>query len=459
VETQDVQRRAQVITEVLGESTLHGWRRRLKEGVIVDLEIKRWRGRKKLDLIDLGIEPTDLETRRAFRELLNLGSKLLMPQEVVGRLDSIERYARQVLGRYSYDTPWGHFLPYSTYSTWRDENERWRDEYFAVRDEIYETYPEQVATLLQQYAPIGRHAYQLMLSQVPEILAQRGLSSEDAFLAFFLEKIRAAIPSGEQVKDSFVYNYDLRQIEPDLLNPQSQRVNDQQITEAAEEAERIRQEEVERERQAREEAEVRARSLRRYEEEMDRMNRDLVQKARERREQSVEKFFGALMTQLRSLTYDVAVDVLESIKKNGETLRGRSKMQLKNLVDQVRELNFYGDPDIDGIMNRLQDIVDQPARDRDVSEIERQIRAVALVTRRTLLELGQEVRSERDREVDIDIPDVPGEEDIREARLELSLPLPARLAAPDESEREERELTEPQNIHVGETDIVRFERG
>ncbi|HZU03369.1 MAG TPA: DUF3150 domain-containing protein [Ktedonobacteraceae bacterium] len=459
METQDVQRRAQVITEVLGESTLHGWRRRLKEGVIVDLEIKRWRGRKKLDLIDLGIEPTDLETRRAFRELLNLGSKLLMPQEVVGRLDSIERYARQVLGRYSYDTPWGHFLPYSTYSTWRDENERWRDEYFAVRDEIYETYPEQVATLLQQYAPIGRHAYQLMLSQVPEILAQRGLSSEDAFLAFFLEKIRAAIPSGEQVKDSFVYNYDLRQIEPDLLNPQSQRVNDQQITEAAEEAERIRQEEVERERQAREEAEVRARSLRRYEEEMDRMNRDLVQKARERREQSVEKFFGALMTQLRSLTYDVAVDVLESIKKNGETLRGRSKMQLKNLVDQVRELNFYGDPDIDGIMNRLQDIVDQPARDRDVSEIERQIRAVALVTRRTLLELGQEVRSERDREVDIDIPDVPGEEDIREARLELSLPLPARLAAPDESEREERELTEPQNIHVGETDIVRFERG
>ncbi len=456
METQEVQRRSLVIEEALGASALQGWRKRMKEGVLVDLQIKRWRGRKKLDLLDLGIALTDPETERAYRDLLKLGSKLLLPQEVIGQLDSIERYARQILAKYAFSTPWGYFLPYSTYSTWRDENEKWQKQYFELRDDLVARYPEIVAQLLAQYETIGRHAYQLMLGQVPGLLDRRGLTSEEAFLAYFQDEIRAAIPSPEQISDTFLYDHELRRIEPDLLAPQSQRVDDEQVVEASMEATQARQEEMERERQVREEAEVQARAMRRYEEEMTRMNLDLARKAQSRKEQAVEQFFGALMGQLRELTYEVATDVLESIKnQDGESIRGRSVMQLRNLIDQVKNLNFYSDIDIDIIMGKLQVVVDQKAQDRDVRDIQRQLRAIALVTRRTLLELGQDVRSERER--GIGIPDVPDLEEVREARLELDLPLATGVPV-GHGLREAREIADTQSIRLEETDALRTER-
>ena len=296
-----------------------------------------------------------------------------------------------------------------------------------------------------------------MQGQVPDLLERRGLTSEEAFLASFQDEIRAAIPSPEQISDTFLYDHELRRIEPDLLVPQSQRVDDEQVGEASIEAARARQEEMERERQEREEAEVQARAMRRYEEEMTRMNLDLARKAQSRKEQAVEQFFGALMGQLRELTYEVATDVLESIKnQDGESIRGRSVMQLRNLIDQVKNLNFYSDGDIEIIMGKLQVVVDQKAQDRDVRDIQRQLRAIALVTRRTLLELGQDVRSERER--GIDIPDVPGLEEVREARLELDLPLATDVVPAGHGLREAREIADTQSIRLEETDALRTER-
>lgn len=457
---EETQSRAQVIADTLGETALDNWRARMKEGVVIDLQIKRWRGRKQLDLDDLGIAPTDLETARAYRELLKLGSKLLLPQEVVGQLDSIERYARQILAKYAFDTPWGHFLPYSTYSTWRDENEKWRTQYFALRDEIVEQYPQIVEKLLTQYEPIGRHSYQLLRSHAPELLERRGLRSEDEFLIYFQDEIRSAIHSPEHIYASFIYESTLKKIDlPDVLSPRRQSVDDQQVQEEALAEQQARLEALEREREARLEAEVREREAKLREEQMLRMNLDLVRSAQSRKEQLVEQFFGTLVVQLRSLTYDVATDVLASIRRqDGETVRGRSVMQLRNLVDQVKSLNFYGDRDVEAIMSRLQVVVDQDAKDRDVSDIQRQLRAIALVTRRTLIELGEEVRSERGR--DIDIPDLPSQQEVREARLELDLPVStSEIRSIDHSAREERVFADPRALRLEETSALRSERG
>ena len=435
----ETQRRTQVITEALGKDALQNWQSRMKEGVVVDLQIKRWRGRKQLNLNDLGITPSDLETERAYRELLKLGSKLLLPQEVTGQLDSVERYARQILTKYAFSTPWGYFLPYSTYSTWCLENEKWRTQYFTLRDEIVEQYPTIVATLLSQYEPIGKHTYQLMCSHAPDVLEKRALRSEEEFLIYFLDEIRTAINSPEQIYASFVYEADLKKIDlPDVLSPQRLSVDDQQVQAEAKAQQQERLEALERERQERQEVQLRELEARQREEMMYRMNIDVVRDAQRKKEQLVETFFGSLMTQLRTLTYDVATDVLESIKKqDGETIRGRSIMQLRNLIEQVRSLNFYRDRDVETIMDKLKLVVDQDAKDRDVREIQRQLRSIALVTRKTLLELGEDVRSERDRE--IDIPDVPSEGEVREARLELELPLTAEMITHDHhSTREER---------------------
>src|SRR5579871_2544532 len=85
----------EALDQALGTPTSRvDWRRRMKEGVLVTLKIKRWRARQKLTLSELGIYPPTSEARAAYEELLTLGSKVLLPVSLLKELDAIERGAR-----------------------------------------------------------------------------------------------------------------------------------------------------------------------------------------------------------------------------------------------------------------------------------------------------------------------------------------------------------------------------
>jgi len=88
-------------------------------------------------------------------------------------------------------------------------------------------------------------------------------------------------------------------------------------------------------------------------------------------------------------------------------------------------LNFYNDRDLDRMITQMRDIVEQPAKDRNVDDIRRQLRAIATVTRATLIELGETPRSARG----VDVPDVVSDADAREARMELQLDQPVEVAS------------------------------
>jgi hypothetical protein len=91
--------------------------------------------------------------------------------------------------------------------------------------------------------------------------------------------------------------------------------------------------------------------------------------------------------------------------------------RLGTLIEQIKNLNFYGDRDLDQVIEQVQGIVEQPARERQIGEIRRQLRAIATVTRSTLMQLGETPRSARG----VDVPDVVSDADMREARMELQL--------------------------------------
>jgi Protein of unknown function (DUF3150) len=403
------------LEEALGQALpAMDWKARMSEGVLIDLKIKRWRARKKLTLTELGVYPTG-EARQAYETLLSLGTKLLLPLEQHRELDVIERSARMHLKNWAYDTPFGYFVPFTSYTFWRTGNEEYKRRFLEKRDEIVANYSQLVEQLLIEYDKIARHTYTLLLQQAPEALAQ--FPNVEAFITHFREEIILKnIKSAEEFAASFVYEEQLSRM-PLLTTLESEETKDPEVIQ---EIQRREQEEA---------AEAQRQAM------MEAMNRDLVDQARRQKRQYIDAFFTSIVAQLRSLIYDAVTNVLASMQEQ-ETLQGRPVIQLRNLIEQIRSLNFYGDGDVDQVIERLQAIIEQPARERNIADIMRQLRAIATTTRGTLLALGEQPRTER--EIDpaaIGIPVEPSDEDLRDAREEMYHPV--HVVSHDES-REER---------------------
>jgi hypothetical protein len=96
-------------------------------------------------------------------------------------------------------------------------------------------------------------------------------------------------------------------------------------------------------------------------------------------------------------------------------------MQLNNLINCIRRLNFFGDTEMEQMMARVQAIVDlSPAeRQRSIGEITQTFRAIATTTRATLLDLGEDTRAPR---ADLGIATFPTDQVVHAARAELCLP-------------------------------------
>jgi len=146
------------------------------------------------------------------------------------------------------------------------------------------------------------------------------------------------------------------------------------------------------------------------------MNRDVVNQARRQKEELVDGFLKDVVAQLRGLVYEATTDVLAAMKQQG-SLPPRSVAQLRNLVDRVKALNFYGDEDVEEMVNKITFALGDRAADRDTAAIEGNLRDIATVMRATLIGLGETPRSARS----VDIADVPTPEMVRTARRGLGL--------------------------------------
>ncbi len=427
--------RQQILEAALGRS-VNGtdWRRRMKEGFLVELSIKRWRARKKLALTELGINPPTAEARAVYEQLLTLGSKLLLPQQTLKDLETIERLARAHLREHTFKTPFGTFLPYTSYGLWKSGNEEFKARFFARRDEIVAAYPALIEQVLTEYEQIARHTYQLLLSQIDDL--GDSFPDEDAFVAHFrLEIIARNIKSADEFAATFTYDERFSRIQA-LDSLESEEVEaDVVISERAAEIEA---------------AQNRKRQL-------EEMNRDLVRKAREQKQEMIDNFLSSLLTQIRTLTYDAVTSVLASIQEQ-ETLQGRPVIQLKNLIEQLKTMNFYGDQDIDTILTLLHSIIEMPARERDIPEITRQLRAIATLTRGTILALGDEApREGKDiTPQELGIASYPSDEEIREAREEITMAV-TYTSLPDTSREEREERAEQETVRAG-AEEMRAER-
>jgi len=84
--------------------------RLMQGGVIVDIDIHRWTGTRRLLPEELGIQG------KTHSKAIRLGEKLLMPPTIYRTANSLTTQLRTNLERHSFRTVWGRWIPATAYS-------------------------------------------------------------------------------------------------------------------------------------------------------------------------------------------------------------------------------------------------------------------------------------------------------------------------------------------------------
>lgn len=403
------QRKEEAIARILRQPTYGAidWRALMRQGTLVRLTIRRCGFAAKLELFDLGVTVKDERARAALARTLVLGEKRLLPESYMKELERITSAARHLLKRctFTLSPELGAFLPVSAYATWRKEIPALRDSYFALRDEIIANYRAIVRQVLDEYEFVAKDTYRRIRETGAEILEE----SEAEFVANYCARIESLIPSPERIRASFDFAY--------TMVDGVRQIGDEEGTDQGGPPENLRTAALPLPAQFSTQATD-------WEYQRAAMTRDMLLQEQKQKKEMIDTFLGAVVGQLRSLIYQVMTDVLATIeqrqRKDGK-FSPRSVVQLKNLVKQINLLNFYGDEEVDRIMAQVQRVLDLKPEERQGSlrEIQDRLRAIALVSRDTLLNLEEDLPSARE----FAIPDVPAPSVVREARMELGLNL------------------------------------
>lgn len=342
------------------------WSRLLKQGVIVKVRIGYLRGRTKLTAEDLGLEEDPAAQEVV---LMELGKKCLIPKWILDRAKAIDSRARDSLEKCSFQTAFGRFVPVRAYRAWREKWEELRAEFLALRDEVADSYQEIKQQVESWYEEAARKAYFRLSRVAPPA------EGEDAWVARYMGRIRELFPSRERLIRSFVFEHSI------IFLPSPSEL----------EEELRRQEEIAQQRELqRAEFEAKRQAFREYQENLDNFLRDCL-------------------AQLRGQVYDVVTEVLAATRKHGQ-LQGASVLQLRNLVEQVRLLNFIDDVEVEDAVRRIESLLSRGPQGRTTEEVVEALQDIGVIARQALLQLGESPRSARSLGIPDEIPPELAEE-------------------------------------------------
>jgi len=426
-ETRATERERARLAELFGSENIRQlearWFAYMREGVVVQLHVRRWRAHTTLSFADLGV-PVKVEN-----ELLRLGDKYLFPARFRKAADSAESAARRYLTARTSQTHWGNFLPAPDYAEVMGKLKDYQSEYMALAADIEAGYDEAVRDTLAAYRQQGHEIYKRLKRLTVARDERRALADEAQFVDDFVARIRRLIPAKQAIVDSFAFEIELGYIPlPSLLaedTAQAERV--QATREAEREQERhareLREMEQDRKRLAeRTNMSVQAAAAAKREEMLAAMNKDVVESARKQKQQLVDSFMADVASGIRQLFYKAVTDVLGAIKRNKKILP-RSVVQLKNVVAQLGgSAEWCDDRDIQRMQANVQaQLTKIAAGKHDVAEIESVLEDMAVVVRSQLLELGATPRSSGKARLSVEGRGSTAEVNVRQARERLAL--------------------------------------
>jgi hypothetical protein len=161
--------------------------RLFNDGVLVDLQIGMWTALKRNTTSDLSIDAEDVP---AF--VVGLGTKRLLPPEIVKTWQTVANHARYVIERYSFVFPVGssRFVPLSSLPRIEEELEACKQKYEAAWQALVKNYDQVRRDFLAQY-PEHRSELERLFPSKEEV-ARKFYFDYSAYTISLPKKLRTA---------------------------------------------------------------------------------------------------------------------------------------------------------------------------------------------------------------------------------------------------------------------------
>lgn len=381
------------------------WSVFLQKGVIVDIQIRRYRGMTTLDFAELGINEESSEMFKQFlSKYIRPGQKRLIPSAIEGHLRSIESQARQNLKEHSFPCDalgeGGKFVPVSAYRDFKEENERLCEEFYLVRNEFADNYDAIIDRVRKDYKVLAENLYRQSHPDAKRINRK--------FVNQFVDSIVSQIPPKEDIVETFTYTTILRRISPYLLNVMRKQPNMDAQAMRIEAAGHSASQPPAQQRLIQPVSES-ERTLRRTRRKVDEMSsyqypeddteelitNDIDESLRTRADVMRNQFIDDVMVRLRTTAYEGARAIVDSIDRNDGKFIGRTSMKATSTVATLRKMDFYGDRELQSLVDALDEAITITAdRERDVPAIREAAQAMYEWARVSLGSIDRDAMSE-----------------------------------------------------------------
>jgi len=296
----------------------------MQKGLIIQLSIKRWRATAKLTPDDLGIKFIDNDSFDFSKRYLNLGRQLLLPPEVLKDFVNLEQNGRALLRNMSFETPWGCFVPDTALDEWERQNNEIRKDFMSSARMFGDRYEEIIDMVRKDYKIFARDVWARLYPENKD-------GATDSFIEHFAQRAVEKIPPRGDIVSSFSYNYVCFEIPmPSFVQADVLKANELKRADDLAEEDVVIQKDT---------------------------KRRLAQVYIEKKEVFLDGFLEATAEQFRNEIGKLCLAVLESIgknkKKNGDITEGQ-KNKIKDMLDKVKQLNFYNDKVINDLMFDLE---------------------------------------------------------------------------------------------------------
>lgn len=291
----------------------------MRQGVVVTLSMGRWRAEQKLLAEDLCLENKDLLT-----DYIKLGKKTLISPVLQKKMRSIEQSTRSAVKRYSYDTPFGYFVPAGAYEVLDNLMLDFEGKWNEMRDLL--------ANEMEKHEEEIKNAYRSFAFGLYKKLRRKG--SARGYAMTYVNRIIADIPTPEKVRESFYFSFQSGEVP--IPKVMSEAVKKELLGEAK--------------------TKLKLETAAKREAAIQKMNERRLARYETKKEQVVDKFVEAIAGQIRTIVLDTTQAALTSISKN-EAVCGRTHGALKKLVQDFRMMNIMDEPELETEIQKLESLI------------------------------------------------------------------------------------------------------
>lgn len=258
-----------------------------REGVLIKVSIRFWRGCKKLKPEDLGLKESDVSDR-----LVSLGHKRLLPKDALSNLSLVEGRAHAMIEQNTFPflNGLGHFLPNGRLQEVTEKLNGLEQEFWSAKEGF-----------LQKYSSLRKEA-----SQEWRRMAQKLVKDPDQLVRV----IESSFPLSNQMNKFFGFDVQLFQISlPERLALDVFSMTEHQQVMAA--------------------------------------RQKAAQEASAKIHDGVNQFVADCVASLREQTAQLCSDMLQSIQTSETGVHQKTLNRLVRFIDQFKQMNFVNDQEIE----------------------------------------------------------------------------------------------------------------